>query len=184
MDSEVTQEHPMIGKLRAVLEPLGDRAEIICAWAQREYTMRPLVAYCYDGELPEQPVYEADEQGNVIHVDDGGNVVAAPAGKPKLLGYRRGAWQVGQESPITPGFIVFAMLYWEAQRVVAAWCFKPTAVEGGVTIEFHRELIHNPKHVSGPCSHDALFADLEAFFGEDTEPTGQSNGAGTNGAHA
>lgn len=76
------------------------------------------------------------------------------------------AWEITKDSPISEGRTVFAMLHWEAQRAVVAYCFKKIEVGGREAVQFFRELIMDPKHITGPVSHNALFEDLRATLAE------------------
>lgn len=77
------------------------------------------------------------------------------------------AWQLGEDSPISEGRTVFAMMHWEDQRCVAAFCFKPIEVNGRNAVQFFRELIMKPAHITGPVSHEALFSELRQLLVED-----------------
>lgn len=78
------------------------------------------------------------------------------------------AYELGAESPISEGRIVFAMLHWESQKSVVAYCFKPIVVDGKNAVQFYREVIADPKHITGPVSHGAFFEDVRAFLVEDS----------------
>lgn len=125
-------EHGVLMILREVLAPMGqERVEQVLGWVRNEIQTRPLIAYCWDGELEE-------------------------------------AWEITKDSPISEGRTVFAMLHWEAQRAVVAYCFKKISVNGQDAVQFFREVIMNPKHITGPVSHGALFDDLRAFLVEES----------------
>jgi hypothetical protein len=83
-------------------------------------------------------------------------------------GHHDAAWEITKDSPISEGRKVFAMLHWEAQRAVVAYCFKEVEVGGQKGVQFFREVIMDPKHITGPVSHTALFDDLRAFLVEES----------------
>lgn len=85
-------------------------------------------------------------------------------------------YKLFNESPVHPSMI-FAMLYWERERVVCIYSFREVEFEGKTGAEFFRTVVCNPARLQGPLSELALFEDFETFMGVDDEPKPTPNGA-------
>jgi hypothetical protein len=152
-DGDDEREFPVLAQLREILEPLGrERVNVLVAWARDEMRQHPIVQYCWDGRTSSKTA----EDGTV---------------------YQPG-WELGEESPIAPGHTIFAMFYWEGERLVVAYTFQWEKLEAGTAVQFYREMIFQPVHVNGPATRDALFHDLAAFIGPEPEPDETNAGEG------
>jgi hypothetical protein len=142
------QQHGVIAILAEVLAPLGN-------------DKRNQIIEWVQNEIKQRPLVSYCYDGIAQH-EDGAAAV----------------WELTKESPISAGFTIFAMFHWETQRAVAVYCFRASPAQGGTVIEFFRELVFDPKHVSGPVSPDALFEEWTAFM----SPEDPGEGARINGA--
>jgi hypothetical protein len=142
--------NPLEEMLRTVLAPLGDRREIVMRWFEQEIATRPIITHVDDGSV--------DEKGNPL------------------------PWKLGGKSVLDSDATIFAIFIDEGTGDAIVYSFKSIQVAGDNgeklgAVQFFRELVCEPKHIHGPISHDALFADLEGIFvGDDEPPKGKSNG--------
>lgn len=155
-------DHPILDALAAVLAPVPEeyRQEIL-ALAKREIEERPLVEYCWDG----LDRGEVDAHGALT---------------------RPWAYQIGQPSPVHPSHTVFCMFLVEepgSPHSVHAFTFETMEVSGQQGVQFYREVIFEPKHVTGPLTPKALYSEFMAFLEEPEEgPAAGREPAAQNGS--
>ena len=138
-------DDPILEALAMVLEPLpAEYRETMLQLAKREIDDSPLIGYCWDG------VDEGD-------VNENGEVV------------RPWAYEVAKPSPRFPSRTVFCMFHDEASRCVAAFTFEAIEVDGKQGVQFYRELVFEPKIVSGPLKPKALLNEFVLYLGRDED---------------
>ena len=82
-------------------------------------------------------------------------------------------WSLGEPDPLVPDGgiprIVFAMLEWHALRAIVVFSFSELEVDGQHAVQFHRNVVWNPKRTTGPLGHEALFRELRGLLDKDPE---------------
>jgi hypothetical protein len=153
-------DDPILEALAMVLEPLpAEYRDTMLQLARREIDDSPLIGYCWDG---------VDEG----EVSDTGEVL------------RPWAYEVAKPSPRFPSRTVFCMFHDEGARCVAAFTFEAVEVDGKQGVQFYRELVFEPKIVSGPLKPKALLNEFLLYLGrpEDDDPRAGTPAPARNGA--
>jgi len=74
-------------------------------------------------------------------------------------------WEVGKQSPINEGVMLFCMLHWETANCIVAFGVEPSKNDKGQDLVlYHKTLVHNVRYATGPASDTALFKELETFL--------------------
>lgn len=146
-----------------------DRKQIL-GWVEGEIERRAIVEYCQDEGSPPFTVAAQKEDGSPDPYESGGPLV----------------WRLGQPNPLDEDATIFAMFYdWES-RMVTAFSYKETSIDGRAAHSFFRSVVCKPVHVHGPVHHFALVNEIGEFMAEDEpgagDPTAQPQaGARANG---
>lgn len=144
-------DDPILEALAMVLDPLpAEYRETMLALAKREIDDSPLIGYCWDGV----------DTGDVKRNDDGTEEILRPW-----------AYEIAKPSPRFPSRIVFCMFHDESARCVAAFTFEPYEVDGKQAVQFFRELVFEPKIVSGPLKPKALYNEFLMYLGREEDET-------------
>jgi hypothetical protein len=80
-------------------------------------------------------------------------------------------WELGSPSPLNPTFTVFALFHWVEERCVIALSFSARLEEGSpeASTEYRREVIFDPRFLSGPMSLSALALELHYHLSPDSD---------------
>lgn len=141
-----SDENPILEAVRRVLTPLPEpaRGQVLALVAHHMQKV-PLVSYvCAVGEASDAATHPADAEH------------PQPWTSPIAYEFR-----IGQPNPLDQANTVFAMFHWFAQGHVVVFSLNTAQLDTGDALAVYtRDVVFQPRFVSGPLSLDALAADL------------------------
>lgn len=141
-----SDENPVLEAVKRVLSPLPDGVrEEVLALVDEHMAKCPLIAYCCAvGEPSDLETHPPDAEH--------------PSAWTSPVVYE---FSIGNPNPLNRANTVFGMFHWHVQGYVVVYSIDTAQLESGDALAVYtRDVVFQPRFLSGPLSLEALAADL------------------------